>query len=170
MDTVSNTTTQYKVGIGSIVKRGIVGGIAAGIIFAMGEMFVNLAMGKDFFGPLRLIGSMVLGTPALMPSYSLVVAGLVGLMVHMMMSVVFGLVFYGLLAIFRQTRASSPGLLVYGSVYGLALWVINFLIIAPAVFPQFAMVNQLWNGFFAHTFLFGMMIGVYAVIIRPKSN
>lgn len=170
MDTISRTNIKHQINTSSIIRQGVRYGILAGIIFAMGEMFINLFMGKDFFGPLRLIGSMVLGTQALTPTYSLVVAGLVGLMVHMMMSMIFGLIFFALLTVFKQRSASSLGLLVYGSIFGLLLWVINFLIIAPIFFPQFGMVSQLWNGFFAHTFLFGSMIGLFAAITRPKEK
>jgi uncharacterized membrane protein YagU involved in acid resistance len=170
MDTISNTNIRSDIKVGSVVKQGIGYGILAGIVFAMGEMFINLFMGKDFFGPLRLIGSMVLGTQALMPTYSLLAAGFAGLMAHMMMSAIFGLFFFALLTLFKQRSASTLGLLIYGSIYGLLLWVVNFLIIAPILFPQFGMVSQLWNGFFAHTFLFGSMIGLFAVIAKPKHD
>lgn len=168
MDTISRINIKHQNNTGWIIRQGVSYGILAGIIFAMGEMFINLFMGKDFFGPLRLIGSMVLGTQALMPTYSLLVAGLVGVIVHMMMSMIFGLIFFALLTVFKQRSASSLGLLVYGSIFGLLLWVINFLIIAPILFPQFGMVSQLWNGFFAHTFLFGSMIGLFAAATKPK--
>jgi hypothetical protein len=170
MDTVNHANVKHEIRIGSILRRGIGYGVLAGIIFAMGEMFINLFRGDDFFGPLRLIGSMVLGTQALMPTYSLLVAGFVGLMVHMMMSAIFGVVFFALLAVFKQRGASSQSLLVYGSVYGLLLWVVNFLIVAPVLFPQFEMVSQLWHGFFAHTFLFGSVIGLFAALSKPEDK
>jgi uncharacterized membrane protein YagU involved in acid resistance len=170
MDTISSTNLKQEIKIGKIVRQGIGYGIVSGIIFAMGEMFINLFMGKDFFGPLRLIGSMVLGAQALMPSYSLLAAGIVGLMVHMMMSAIFGLIFFALLTVFKRRSASTPSLLVYGSIFGLLLWVVNFLILAPLFFPQFGMVSQLWNGFFAHTFLYGTMIGLFAALSKPKDT
>jgi uncharacterized membrane protein YagU involved in acid resistance len=148
--------------------QGVAGGIISGIIFAMAEMILNVLMGKPFFGPLRLIGSIVLGQQALAPTYPLASAAVVGLIVHMIMSMIFGLIFIYLLAAVRQVQASTGRLLVYGSLFGLALWVVNFLILAPVLFPQFIMVNQFWNGFFAHTFFFGTMIGGYASIVKPK--
>lgn len=168
MDTISNTNIKSEVRVGTLIKHGIGYGILAGTIFAMGEMFINLFMGKEFFGPLRLIGSMVLGTQALMPTYSLLIAGIVGLIVHMMMSAIFGLIFFVLLTIFKQRSASILGLMISGSIYGLVLWVVNFLIIAPMLFPQFGMASQFWNGFIAHTFLFGGIIGLFAAVAKPK--
>jgi uncharacterized membrane protein YagU involved in acid resistance len=152
----------------NLLWQGVAGGIVAGIIFAMAEMILNVLMGKPFFGPLRLIGSIVLGQQALAPTYPLVSAAIVGLIVHMIMSMMFGLIFIYALAALRQVQASSSRLLVYGSLFGLALWVVNFLILAPVLFPQFTMVNQFWNGFFAHTFFFGAMIGGYVSIVKPK--
>jgi uncharacterized membrane protein YagU involved in acid resistance len=150
--------------------HGIAGGIISGIIFAMAEMILNVLMGKPFFGPLRLIGSILLGQQALAPIYPLASAALVGLMVHMIMSMIFGLIFIYLLSAVRQLQVSTGRLLVYGSLFGLALWVVNFQILAPALFPQFTLVNQFWNGFFAHTFFFGTMIGGYMAIAIPKQE
>jgi uncharacterized membrane protein YagU involved in acid resistance len=149
---------------------GIGSGLVAGIIFAMAEMMMNLFIGKPFFGPLKLIGSMVLGVQALQPSYPFATALIVGLVVHMMMSMIFGLVFIYLLAAFRQVRANIGLKLAYGLVYGAALWVINFLILAPLFFPQFTSVDQFWNGFFAHTFFFGMMIGIIIALVKPHRD
>ena len=148
--------------------QGVAGGIISGIIFAMAEMILNVLLGKPFFGPLRLIGSIVLGQQALAPTYPLVSAAIVGLIVHMIMSMIFGLIFIYLLAAVKQAQALTGRLLVYGSLFGLALWVVNFLILAPVLFPQFTMVNQFWNGFFAHTFFFGMMIGGDVSIVKPQ--
>lgn len=148
--------------------QGVEGGILSGIIFALAEMILNALMGKPFFGPLRLIGSIVLGQQALMPSYSIISAAVVGLVVHMIMSMTFGLIFVYLLAVLKQIQAPTGLLLAYGWLFGLALWVVNFLILAPVLFPQFTRVNQFWNGFFAHTFFFGTMIGGYVSIAKPK--
>lgn len=65
----------------------------------------------------------------------------------------------------RVTTATL--LLLYGSLFGLALWIVNFLIIAPIVCPQFTMVDQFWMGFVAHTFFFGTVLGGYIVAVRP---
>jgi hypothetical protein len=55
--------------IGRWVKHGIIGGILAGIVFAMFEMVMAVVqMGPDaFFMPLRMIGGMALGAQALDP-------------------------------------------------------------------------------------------------------
>jgi uncharacterized membrane protein YagU involved in acid resistance len=149
-------------------RHGIAAGIISGITFAMAEMILNVLMGKPFFGLLRLIGSILLGRQALAPTFPLAPAAVVGLIVHMILSMMFGLIFIYLLAAVGQIKASTGRLLVYGMPFGLTLWVVNFLILAPVLFPQFTMVNQFWNGFFAHTFFFGAMMGGYVAIVKPE--
>jgi uncharacterized membrane protein YagU involved in acid resistance len=139
-------------------------------MFAMAEMFLNLFLGKPFLGPLRLISSMVLGKQALTPDYSLGLSLSVGLMTHMIMSMIFGLIFVLLLVAVSQISASTGRLLALGSIYGVALWVVNFLILAPIFFPQFGTVNPFWNGFFAHTFFFGTVIGAYLAIFESRGE
>lgn len=152
---------------GPLVLHGIVGGIVAGIIFAMAEMVMAVLMGGDFFGPLRMIGSIALGIGALSPTYPLGSAFVVGVVVHMILSAIYGVVFVYLLAFANQLGTSAGLLLLYGSIFGLALWILNFLIIAPIAWPQFTMVDQFWMGFVAHTFFFGTVLGGYVAATRP---
>jgi hypothetical protein len=86
--------------LGWWLKHGAIGGLIAGIVFAMFEMIVAaLMMGMDaFWMPMRMIGAIVLGQAALDPSYSLATAGLVGIVVHMMLSVIYGVIFGAVVA------------------------------------------------------------------------
>ncbi len=126
-----------------------------------------MVMGGAFADPLRLISSMVLGVDALSPTFPVVTATVVGIIVHMVLSAIFGVIFFYLLALFNQLDSPASLLLLYGSLFGLALWIVNFLIIAPIVFPQFTLVDQFWNGFVAHTFFYGTVIGGYAASVLP---
>jgi uncharacterized membrane protein YagU involved in acid resistance len=166
---MSNTRTT-PLDVGALAVKGAIGGLISGIVFAMAEMFLNLFMGKPFLGPLRLISTIVLGKQAAGPDFPLATSLGVGLITHMMMSIIFGLVFVLLLAVFRQLSSSTGRLLALGSIYGLGLWVVNFIILAPIFFPQFGNVNPFWNGFFAHTVFFGTAIGLYFSIAKPSEE
>jgi hypothetical protein len=74
--------------IGCLAKQGATAGIIAGISFAMFEMMAAWLMKGDFFGPLRMIGAMLLGEEALTPTYSLMTAGMAGMLIHMMLSLI----------------------------------------------------------------------------------
>ncbi len=144
------TPTQPRQPAGQILRHGMIGGLLAGLVFIVAEMIMNAALGKPFFGPPRLISSIVLGKAALMPTYSAAKAIIIGYILHFILAMLFGVI---TLALFEAARAAVPRLgaspamvLLYGAVAGCALWVIDFLIIAPVAFPQLTKVNQFWNG------------------------
>jgi uncharacterized membrane protein YagU involved in acid resistance len=161
--------TRQQTDMGWWARRGAIGGIIAGLVFAMFEMIMAaLLNGANAFSmPLRMIGATVLGREALQPSYSLLTAGFVGLIVHMMLSIVFGIVFALLVSALPMLANSPPLLLVAASVSGLLLWLVNFYAIAPALgwnwFPT--RTNPLVQ-FLAHTVMYGMVLGFYLDRVR----
>ena len=158
---------------GRWAKRGMVGGIVAGITFAMFEMvMVALMNGADaFFMPLRMIGAMVLGSEALAPGYSLATAALAGAVVHMVMSGIFGMTF-GLIASLVPALARSRGaLVVAASLFGLILWLVDFYVIAPAAgWDWFPNGTNETVQFLAHTVFFGTVLGLYLDRVRASGR
>lgn len=144
--------------------HGIIGGVIAGIVFAMFEMVMAVVqMGSEaFFMPLRMIGGIALGERALDPATSLVVAGGAGIAVHMMMSVLYGATIAMVAAVVAQLRTRTAWLVLWTSVAGLALWMVNFYVIAPiAGWRWFPDATDPAVQFIAHTFVFGSLLGVY---------
>lgn len=146
------------------VKHGLIGGVIAGLVFAMFEMVMAAILNGAgaFFMPLRMIGAMLLGQQALQPDYSLVAAALAGVGVHMTLSMMFGL---GVAAAARYVpalAASTTALLAWTSLAGLGLWIVNFYIIAPiAGWNWFPDNTNPAVQFVAHTFFYGTVLGVY---------
>jgi hypothetical protein len=148
-------------GLGTIVTTGI----AAGIIFALFEMFAAaIMMGIEAaFMPLSMIGAMVHGSAALNPPSE--IAAMTGVIVHMILSVAFAGAFAAIASALATTAAgdllSTPrGLALAGMVFGTALWLVNFYIIAPVAgwtwFPE--QTNPVVQ-FLAHAFFFGAPVG-----------
>ena len=139
------------------LRQGALWGIVAGLLTAAFEMMASaFLMGIGaFFMPLRMIGAIVLGPAALDPGYSLLTAGSVGVIVHMMLSIVYGMVFGALVASTLRGPAAVVGL---GSLFGLVLWLVNFYVIAPMAFPWFLEASPIVQ-FIAHTFFFGTVLG-----------
>ena len=144
-------------------RQAVVGGILAGLTFAAFEIVMTgMVMGPHaFIMPLRMIAAMILGPPALEPSYSVAVVAITGGLVHMALSVAFAVMFVHLARVaFGQGGA---GLLVTASTaYGVMLWLVNFYAIAPIAgwgwFPeQTDAVVQV----FAHALFFGTVLGFY---------
>ncbi|MGE3912563.1 MAG: hypothetical protein AB7K36_24595 [Chloroflexota bacterium] len=155
---------------GHWVTQGIIGGVVAGIIFAMFEMITAaLLMGAPaFWMPLRMIGAIVLGPDALEASYPLVTAGLTGVVVHMVLSMMFGAAF-GLLVANVPSLARSTGAIVIGATaFGFLLWVVNFYVLAPIFgWDWFPTQTNPIQQFVAHTFFFGSVLGFYLARMKP---
>jgi uncharacterized membrane protein YagU involved in acid resistance len=148
---------------GAWVKYGALGGLIAGIVFAMFEMIMAALLNgaSAFWNPLRMIGATVLGKEALSPDYGLVTAALTGMIVHMMFAVVFGIVFALALAFVPGLARSAGMLIVAASLYGLLLWVVNFYVVAPvAGWNWFPDKSEPLVQFVAHTFFFGTVLGL----------
>lgn len=149
------------------LTQGAIGGIVAGIIFAAFEMMASAAMlGPDaVFMPLRMIGAIVLGPAALETTYSLWGAGFAGLIVHIVLAVIYGALFA---VIFGGLRSPAVDVAV-GVAYGLALWLINFYVIAPMVFPWFTEADPM-SQFIAHAVFFGAVLGWYMWWARRRAE
>jgi hypothetical protein len=106
-----------------------------------------------------MIGAIGLGQAALEPSTSLAVAAPAGLVIHMILSAIYGAAFGLLVARVGPIRSSRFVLAIAGTLLGLALWVFNFYVVAPIAFPWFGMANPVVQ-FVAHAFFFGTVLGV----------
>jgi uncharacterized membrane protein YagU involved in acid resistance len=138
----------------------VVAGIIAGLIFAAFEVIVAaVMMGPEaLFMPLRMIGAIVLGSAALDPGYSLLTAAAAGVVVHMVLSIAFALLF----AFVAPASASTTALIAIGAAFGTGLWLVNFYLIAPMMgwswFPE--QTNPVIQ-FLAHAVFFGAPVGWY---------
>lgn len=146
------------------LKHGLIGGIIAGIVFAVFEMVTAAIMDgpNAFFMPLRMIGGIALGQQALDPGSSLLAAGGAGLLVHMMLSAAYGVGVAGVARYVPVLASSATTLIVWSSAAGLGLWLVNFYVIAPiggwTWFPEGT--NPVVQ-FIAHTFFYGTVLGIY---------
>lgn len=162
MATSDVIVNQQEQAVGGWVKVGAVGGLVAGVVFAMFEMIMAAILnGADaFFMPLRMIGATVLGQEALTPSYSLGYAAVTGVIVHMVLSMMFGVVF-ALITEAAGLVRSTGVLFVAASLYGLSLWLVNFYLIAPVVgWDWFPNGTEVWVQLVAHTLFFGTVLGL----------
>ncbi|GLQ54085.1 hypothetical protein [Devosia nitrariae] len=149
------------------LTQGVIGGIIAGIVFAAFEMIASAAMmgPEAFFMPLRMIGAIALGPAALEPTYNLLGVGLAGVIVHVVLAVIYGAVFA---LVFGGLRSPAVDISV-GGAYGLGLWLVNFYVIAPTMFPWFTEANPMIQ-FIAHTFFFGAVLGWYMWSARHRAE
>ncbi len=139
------------------IARAIPLGLMAGLVFAAFQMLVaGSQLGTEgLFMPLRRIGAIVMGHQALQPTYSLRYAAVGGILLHLLLSIAFAVLF---IAVFQPipTVRSGRQFLLAGCGYGVLLWIINFYVIAPVLgWTWFADRTNPAVQFIAHTFFYG---------------
>ncbi len=163
MSTATATTTTRTATSATWIRAGLVGGVIAGIVFAMFEMVAAVVLnGPDaFFMPLRMIGAIGLGMSALDPTSSLVMAGGAGLVIHMALSMMYGVGVAAILAYVPTLSRTTASAVAVASVAGLGLWIVNFFVLAGvfgwAWFPD---TQNIAVQLVAHTFMFGSVLGL----------
>ena len=153
--------------MGWALKQGAIGGLIAGVTFAMAEMLgAYFISGNPFIMPLKMMASVPLGTPP--PEIAMGTALSLGVVFHLVFSVVLGMIFAALVAKIPAQQASSTMLVVAASVYGTITWVLNFYVLAPALgrpwFTQTPPIQQ----FVYHTLFFGTVLGLYLASTLPR--
>lgn len=122
-------------GLGRRMVRGAIGGIAAGIPFAVITMWFASTTGGGWLAPLKLISTIVLGADALKNGTA---EPWVGAVVHMVLSALFGMAF----ALIAPALRTNGTVAAVGTLYGVLVYVVNFLVISPILLPQFTKTNQ----------------------------
>lgn len=152
-------------------SEGLAFGIFAGSIFLLVQVLGAIALGLSPVVPLRMATSLLFGADALEPSIIGAVpdtsAVSMGLIVHYSLSAIFGLA-YGLAMNgrsphTRQSYARQAGL---GIGFGVALWLVNFHVIARGGYPWFLDAPQPAQ-MLIHGLAFGLPLGLaYALAER----
>lgn len=141
-------------------------GIIGGAVFMMAEMLmVWIFMGQSPWGPPRMIAAMLMGKEVLPPPADFAMMPMmVAMMIHFMLSVVYGLILGWIV------RGMGMGAaLLTGAVFGLvAVYLVNFYLVAPMMFPWF-MEARNWVSIFAHM-LFGVAVAGAYVALRSRHD
>lgn len=149
MSTASATHSSgtYFTSIGTRLLAGVIGGFIGGVVF--GGMMAMLGM-------LNTIASMVGSTSAW-----------VGLIIHLMLSIVFGAIFV-VLAGNRLLHGYGRGILA-GLVYGIIWWVLGFQLIMPMMMgtPVFALGPAVLLPLMGHL-IYGAILALVSVWIVRK--
>jgi hypothetical protein len=132
------------------VRQGALGGLIAGMAMAMIAMAYTLIAQGDVLAPLAQMGATFfpadIGSPASLAA---------GLVLHMMMSILFGIVF----ALIVKDRISGLGPLVLAGMFFIAIeWAIARYVVLPAIDRPLVATFGASGGILAHL-MFGMILG-----------
>ncbi len=141
---------------------GVFSGLLAGIAFLALNSWFSVSMGQDTAAPLRTIATIAEGPP---PAEA--VQG-VGVVVHVVLSALFGLIFATLLLPLRQRSAgwfAWSGLLFGGAVY-----LVDFQFLARTVpwFSAFQATNQPFE--LAAHMVFGSVLAALLLLAKPRTT
>ena len=148
-------------------KAGAWAGVIAGLAFLMLEMvLIWMAQGQSPWGPPHMMAAMVLGKDVLPPPGTWAPFDLKIMMTAMMIHLPFSIV-YGLIGAWLVHRFDWAGALMIGAVFGLAIYIVSFYMIAPVAFPWFEMGRN-WIGAFSHVMFGAILGGAYIALRKPK--
>lgn len=159
----STTMTAQGTSTATWVRAGAVSGAIAGVVFAMFEMIMAAVLNgtEAFFMPLRMIGAIGLGTSALDPASSLLSAGAAGLVIHMALSMMYGVMVAGVIAKVGSLAQSTLSVVAVASAAGFALWILNFFVLAGVFgWNWFPDSQNIAVQFVAHTVMYGSVLGL----------
>ena len=150
---------------------GAIAGMIGGAMMAMFTMIATVTyLGMGFFTPLYVIASPLTGRQAMMAAmhggafYFALGPAVLGLVVHMMWSALWGIIF-GLIAYELHLRGAAA--VIGGIVYGVLVMLVMSFIVAPIVgAPNFFQLLG-WPTWTTGHLLFGIVVGLWPVL-RPQ--
>ena len=156
--------------LGWWVGHGAVAGVLAGMLFIMFQMMVAgfQTAGEGFFLPLRTAGTLFLGPEALEPDFPLAQALGLGFVAHLLLCALGGMGL-GLLAAIGLA-GWGLGLIGVGALYGLLLWLLAGMGIAPTGWTQLLQLSDPLVQVFAYVVLFGIAVGSYLAYVSPRRS
>ena len=159
---------------GEFFSRGIVAGLAAGLVFVLIEMAWLSHLGKPAVAPLLAFSTIFTGASAPTAiAAQIPLDAITGFVVHLNLAMAFGLGFLPIVALLARIRRSNAAMLaVAGLAYGCLLYVINFGIFSSIAFPAFTAPGSPQGFLFLVHALYGLLLAPFFIgmlrRLRPR--
>jgi hypothetical protein len=148
-------------------RAGLLAGFALGVV----EIVASILLRGDPWLPFDFAAAIVVGPDALTPAFPIVASIALGTVIHVLLSVVFGVTFLTGLALTFQLSARPWLMLLYGMLFAAIVWEVDFLavlpVIAPALTGRLDLATQLWSGIVAYCLVYGPALSAYVTWARP---
>jgi hypothetical protein len=148
-------------------RAGLLAGFALGVV----EIAASSLLRADPWLPFDFAAAIIVGPEALGPTFSLAASVTLGVVLHTLLSVILGAMFMGALALTFQLSARPWLILVYGILFGVTVWEVNFLALLPVIAPELTgrldLTTQLWNGILSYSLVYGPVLAAYVISVRP---
>lgn len=144
-----------------LLIRGGAGGMVAGMVFAGMTMWLMAVTGVPVKLPLLAIASIVQGEGAMGEA-----SPVLGVVIHLGLSAAFGM---GLALLCRRLRLPTDGAVVAAGLgFGLALYLVNFVVLGNAIFDVFTRLNQPFQ--VLNHAMYGVLVALALVAWRTRSD
>ena len=154
-----------------LVSHGTLAGLIAGLGLGFVAIVASTVLRGDPWSPFEFAAAIVVGREALAPTFSSAASLALGTVIHLFLSVLFGVTFLTALALTFQLSARPPLLMLYGALFAFLVWEVNFLAVLPVIAPHLRgrvdLATQLWNGILSYSLVYGPLLAVYVIVVRP---
>jgi len=154
-----------------LVMHGARAGLLAGLALGVVEIGASFVLRADPWLPFDFAAAIVVGPDALAPPFPLAASLTLGAVIHVLLSLVFGVLFVAGLALTFQLSARPWLILVFGMLFGVTVWEVNFLAVLPVIAPELTarldLATQVWNGILSYCLVYGPTLAVYVIRVRP---
>ena len=148
-------------------RAGLLSGLALGLV----EIVASAVLRGDPWLPFDFAAAILVGAEAFSPAFPVGASVALGTLIHALLSTVFGVVFLACLGLTFQLSARPWLLLVYGVLFAVMVWEVNFLAVLPLFAPklrgQLDLAAQLWNGIVSYCLAYGPILAAYVIRVRP---
>jgi len=153
------------------VVHGARAGVLAGLALGAVEIVASSVLRADPWVPFDFAAAIFVGPAALAPGFPLEASLMLGIVIHVLLSVVFGVAFVTGLALTFQLSARPWLMLCYGILFGVTVWEVNFLAVLPVIAPELKarldLATQVWNGILSYCLVYGPTLAAYVIRVRP---
>ena len=154
-----------------VATHGARAGLVAGVALGAVEIAASTLLRDAPRLPFDFAAAIIVGPEALAPAFPLAASLALGTVLHVLLSIVFGVAFLGGLALTFQLSARPSLMILYGMAFGVVVWEINFLAVLPVIAPELAgrldLATQLWNGIVSYCLVYGPALAAYVIWVRP---
>src|SRR5665811_377161 len=138
---------------------------------AAGKAGASAVLTREPLLPFQFAAGLLVGPEALAPAFPAAASVALGTVIHLLLSTLLGVAFLAGLALTFQLSARPPLMVLYGVLFGVTVWEVNFLALAPLIAPELTgrldLATQLWNGIASYCLVYGPVLAVYVIGVRP---
>ena len=148
-------------------RAGLIAGLGLGVV----EIGASSVLQADPWLPFDFAAAILVGPDALAPTFPLAASLTLGMVIHVLLSLGFGVAFVAGLALTFQLSARPWLILVYGMLFGVTVWEVDFLAVLPVIAPELTgrldLATQVWNGILSYCLVYGPILAAYVIRVRP---